>query len=387
VSCCWYSLVLFLQVSIADVTEADEQLVLVANNLTRDSGAACQVGAVEHDMEFAVAVGLVHGAVTGADKIGADVPAEVRKEVSPGHAVVVDVDSRVDIVVHVSALFGQNGRIAGLTGGYLLVVQWVLELFALTVDINGEIGMVVCVFRRVRRESDTEYYECAEHQADNKEDERFFEKGDKFFHSSSIQRMSGYTETMIATLSGIVSEKLPESVVVECAGVGYGLQVTAEDFARLAQGEKAKVYVYEHIREQSHDLFGFVQLDTKRLFEQLLGVKNVGPKVALAVLDIGTAPAVRGAIASGDVKLLQSAKGVGKRAAEQIVVELRDKVGLGASEIAEGIVSRPGVNAGDEAIEALISLGYSPQDATVALKDIDDALPVEQRVTLALKQK
>lgn len=192
---------------------------------------------------------------------------------------------------------------------------------------------------------------------------------------------------MIATLRGIVSEKTADQVVLDVAGVGYGLHVTAEDFGRLVTGEESKVYVYEHIREQSYDLFGFVLIDTKKLFEQLLGVKNVGPKVALAVLDIGNAMAVRGAIAAGDVKLLQSAKGVGKRAAEQIVVELRDKVGLSASDAAEGIVTRPGLVEGDEAVEALISLGYSPQDATTALKDIDATLPVEQRITLALKQK
>jgi Holliday junction DNA helicase RuvA len=191
---------------------------------------------------------------------------------------------------------------------------------------------------------------------------------------------------MIATLSGTVSEKLPEFVVLDCAGVGYGVAVTAEDFGRLNQEKPAKLYVYEHIREQSHDLFGFMQLDTKKLFEQLLGVKNVGPKVAMAVLDIGTAPAVRGAIAAGDVKLLQSAKGVGKRAAEQIVVELRDKVGLEATEDAENIVGRPGVNAQDEAIEALVSLGYAPQDAAAALKKIDPDLPVEERVKEALKR-
>jgi len=192
---------------------------------------------------------------------------------------------------------------------------------------------------------------------------------------------------MISTLKGTVSEKIGEQVVLDVAGVGYGLSVTAEDYGRLQSGEEAKVYVYEHIREQSYDLFGFVNLDTKKLFEQLLGVKNVGPKVALAVLDIGNAAGVRGAIAAGDVKLLQSAKGVGKRAAEQIVVELRDKVGLGASEVAEGIVTRPGIVSGDEAVEALMSLGYSPQDATSALKDIDGELSTEERIKLALKSK
>ncbi len=174
--------------------------------------------------------------------------------------------------------------------------------------------------------------------------------------------------------------------MLDVHGVGYGLQVTAEDFGRLHSGEQAKLYIYEHIREQAYDLFGFVQRDTQFLFEQLLDVKNVGPKVAMGVLDIGTAAVVRGAIASGDVRLLQSAKGVGKRAAEQIVVELRDKVGMTASEAAEGIVTRPGFNTGDEAVEALIALGYTPQDATAALHQIDAALPVEDRIKLALKR-
>lgn len=191
---------------------------------------------------------------------------------------------------------------------------------------------------------------------------------------------------MIATLNGLVSEKIDDMVVLECGGVGYGLFATNEDRGRLTTGQSAKLYIYEHIREQQHDLFGFTIADTKRLFEQLLGVKNVGPKVALAILNIGTAPAVRGAIAAGDVKLLQSAKGVGKRAAEQVVVELRDKVGLQVSETAEGIVTRPGVNTQDEAIEALISLGYSPQDAAQALDKIDATLPVEERIRQALRK-
>jgi len=94
---------------------------------------------------------------------------------------------------------------------------------------------------------------------------------------------------------------------------------------------------------------------------------------------------VRSAIAAGDVKLLQSAKGVGKRAAEQIVVELRDKVGVAAGDAADAIVSRPGINTQDEAVEALMSLGYSPQDAMLALKDIDANLSTEDRIKQALK--
>ena len=132
---------------------------------------------------------------------------------------------------------------------------------------------------------------------------------------------------MIATLTGLVSEKLGDQIVLDVAGVGYGVLVTGDDFAQLATGKTAKLYIHEHIREDAHDLYGFSSLDTKQLFEQLLSVKNVGPKVALAVLGIGNGTAVRAAIAAGDVKLLQTAKGVGKRAAEQIIVELRDKVG------------------------------------------------------------
>lgn len=192
---------------------------------------------------------------------------------------------------------------------------------------------------------------------------------------------------MIATLNGVVGEKLRGIVVLDVQGVGYGLMVTVEDYGRLSTGQPAKLYVHEHIREDSHDLYGFVSFDTQKLFEQLLSVKNVGPKVALAVLGIGTAEYVRAAIAAGDVKILQSAKGVGKRAAEQMVVELRDKVGLVASAEAEGLVSRSGVNISDEALQALVALGYTEADAQAALEHVDASLSTEERVTLALKQR
>lgn len=189
---------------------------------------------------------------------------------------------------------------------------------------------------------------------------------------------------MIVSLRGVVEKSL-DGIVLDVSGVGYGVHVTYEDHGSLADGKEAKLFIYEHIREQSYDLFGFRAPDTKHLFTQLLGVKNVGPKVAMAVLDVGTAAAVRGAIASGDVKLLQSAKGVGKRAAEQIVVELRDKVGLVAGSGADEVVLRPGVQSGDEAVEALMALGYTAADATKALATIDATLPLEERITKALK--
>lgn len=190
---------------------------------------------------------------------------------------------------------------------------------------------------------------------------------------------------MISTLTGRVSEKLEELVVIDVAGVGYGLLVCAEDFGKLTSDSEVKLYVYEHIREQSYDLFGFTNLATKKLFEQLLSVKNVGPKVALAVLDIGSGDTVRAAIAGGDVKRLQSAKGVGKRAAEQMVVELRDKVGVVVGGDAENIVGRSGIDQNDEAAQALVALGYSEADAQAALAKIDKDLPLEARVKEALK--
>lgn len=125
---------------------------------------------------------------------------------------------------------------------------------------------------------------------------------------------------------------------------------------------------------------------TKQLFMQLLSVKNVGPKVALAILDIGSNDSVRAAIAGGDVKYLQTAKGVGKRAAEQVVVELRDKVGAPVGEGAEQVIGRGGVNNQDEAVQALVALGYSDSDAQFALQDIDPTLPLEERIKSALKR-
>lgn len=190
---------------------------------------------------------------------------------------------------------------------------------------------------------------------------------------------------MIATLEGVISEKIGQQVVVGIAGVGYGVLLTANSLERIVVGEKTKLYIYENIKEEAYDLFGFMVLDDKRLFEQLLSVKNVGPKVAMGVLDSGSADEVRAAIATGDVKRLQMAKGVGKRAAEQIVVELRDKVGLLASDSAEDIVTRGGIDARDEAAQALVTLGYSEVDAVLALKNIDPSLPSEERIKRALK--
>lgn len=192
---------------------------------------------------------------------------------------------------------------------------------------------------------------------------------------------------MIATLEGRVSEKLLDIVVLEVDKIGYGLFVTAEDYGRLNVGEETRVYVYEYIREQAHDLFGFIAKDTKALFEQLLNVSGIGPKMALSMLSIGSAEDVRRAIASGDTKFISQANGVGKRVAERVVVELKDKVGLiGVDLESTGLLQSEAAASKDEAVEALVALGYTVQDASKALHGIDPDLPTADRIKQALKE-
>lgn len=190
---------------------------------------------------------------------------------------------------------------------------------------------------------------------------------------------------MITYLQGEVAGKDIDRVTIDIGGVGYGVKISPIDYDALQLGVKTKLFIHEHIKEDTFDLYGFVNTGTMRLFNQLLSVKNVGPKVALAILGIGNEAVVREAIAGGDVKRLQTAKGVGKRAAEQIVVELRDKVGLMSTDEAEGVVTRGGVAASDEAVLALVALGYSEYDAQKALQHSDPAMPVEERIKQALK--
>lgn len=192
---------------------------------------------------------------------------------------------------------------------------------------------------------------------------------------------------MIAILSGVVSEKLAGVVVLDVHGVGYGLYVTAEDYGHLKASDKAKLYVHEYIREQAHDLFGFLQPDVKALFELLLDVNGVGPKMALNMLSIGSAKEVRRAIAAGEVKFIQQANGVGKRVAERVVVELKDKVGLSGIDLDEsGLLKGEQGLMKDEAAAALVALGFEAGDAGRLLSKVDPKLSTEDRVKAALKE-
>jgi len=191
---------------------------------------------------------------------------------------------------------------------------------------------------------------------------------------------------MIATLSGEVSEKLLNTIVLEVQGIGYDINITVEDYAVIKKDEKAKLYIYEHIREQAHDLYGFTSRDTKNFFEQLLGVNGIGPKMALNMLSLGSAQEVRAAISGADVKFITRASGVGKRVAERVVVELKDKVGLIGVDLAStGMLQSEASVLQDEAAEALIALGYSAADAAKALQNISQDLPTETRIKQALK--
>lgn len=190
---------------------------------------------------------------------------------------------------------------------------------------------------------------------------------------------------MIATLNGKISEKLIESIVLDVNGVGYGLLVPQETYNKVSVGSECKLYIYEHIRESTYDLYGFAELETKDLFIKLINVNGVGPKVALNILSIGSVSRVRQAIASGDIKLIQTAPGVGKRVAERVLIELKDKVGLLSSLDETSLLIGDEAAQRDEAVQALVVLGYSVPDAINSLKDVDKELSTKERVTLALK--
>ncbi|HEY5549610.1 MAG TPA: Holliday junction branch migration protein RuvA [Candidatus Saccharimonadales bacterium] len=192
---------------------------------------------------------------------------------------------------------------------------------------------------------------------------------------------------MISTLKGKVAEKHGQMVVLETGGVGYGLYVTFEDFGALKTEEQAKLYIYESIRENSYELFGFKNLESKNLFEQLLTVKGVGPKMALAILSVAGLGQVRQSIAAGDIKFISQAAGVGRKVAERVVVDLKDKVGLTASEAATEFLTTPAADPSDEALQGLVALGYSVQDAAEALKKVDKKLSPPDRIKEALKAK
>lgn len=189
---------------------------------------------------------------------------------------------------------------------------------------------------------------------------------------------------MIAHVAGVVAEKFNSSLIVDVHGVGYEVAVAALDYDATLLNEPVKLFTYHHIREQSQELFGFSSLAAKKIFELLITVQGVGPKAALAILSLGDSETVRNAIASSDVAFITKASGVGKKTAERVAVDLSDKVGL-PTQYSQTTVGVTRVAQNDEALEALMALGYSLGDATQALENVPADLPTAQRVTLALK--
>ena len=188
---------------------------------------------------------------------------------------------------------------------------------------------------------------------------------------------------MIAHVYGVVAEKFGSAVIVDVSGVGYEVQVAVGDFDRAVLGEDIKFHTYHHIREQSQELFGFSSLAAKKLFELLITVQGVGPKAALSILSVGDSEQVRNAIANSDSAYVTQAAGVGKRIAERVVVDLSDKVGL-AVQITRTAGSSV-VSTSDEALEALMALGYSLTDAMKALEGVSADIPTSERVRQALR--
>ena len=191
---------------------------------------------------------------------------------------------------------------------------------------------------------------------------------------------------MIAHVFGKVAEKFNGSLVVDVHGVGYEVSVATNDFDAVILDQEVKFYTYHHVREQSEELFGFSSLAAKKLFEMLITVQGVGPKAALAILSLGDAEQVRNAIANADSSFVQKATGVGKKTAERVVVDLSDKVGLPTHYGRAETPLQTELNTSDEALEALMALGYTLADATKALENVDANLPTAQRVTEALKK-
>ena len=190
---------------------------------------------------------------------------------------------------------------------------------------------------------------------------------------------------MIAHVIGTVAEKFNGSLIVDVNGVGYEVAVALGEFESASLDESIKLYTYHHIREQSQELFGFSSLAAKKLFELLITVQGVGPKAALAILSLDDGENVRNAIANSDSAFIQKATGVGKKTAERGVVDLSDKVGLPTHYGRKDAPVQAELDTSDEALEALMALGYNLADATKALEGIDVNLPTARRVTEALK--
>ena len=194
---------------------------------------------------------------------------------------------------------------------------------------------------------------------------------------------------MIYYLSGPVTILEPGLAVIECAGVGYGCRVTAYTAGQLKLNQNARLYISESIREDAHELFGFISKEEQRCYELLTSVNGVGPKAAMSILSAGGPQNFTLAVMTGDEKMLTAAQGIGKKIAQRIILELKDKLGGGGMELdfSTGPAASP-VQTGNNAAlahAALQELGYSAAEINAALKGVDPKATTEEMVRHALR--
>ena len=188
---------------------------------------------------------------------------------------------------------------------------------------------------------------------------------------------------MIALLSGAVAARRPGHVVLDCHGVGYQLAVSAQTLRAVpAIGGEVSLHTHLIVRDDALQLFGFATEEERELFLMLLGVQSVGPKMALALLSGGPPRELLGALAAGDTARLQAVPGIGKRTAERIIVELRERVGASLPE--EAITISRADDPLSIAREGLIELGYAPAEADALLDGVDGERP-EDLIANALR--
>ena len=191
---------------------------------------------------------------------------------------------------------------------------------------------------------------------------------------------------MIAHIRGKITEKFGNSLIIDVAGVGYEITVPTPDFDAVILDEEKKFFTYHSIRENAEELYGFSSLMAKKLFELLISVQGVGPKAGIAILSLAEPEEVRNAIANADTAFISKASGVGKKSAERVIVDLRDKVGIPSHYGATATKYLAAADANDEALDALMALGFSLKEASLALEKVDKSLSTEERIKLALKK-
>lgn len=194
---------------------------------------------------------------------------------------------------------------------------------------------------------------------------------------------------MIYCLTGQIVKKSTEQVILSCAGVGYQVLVPASVAGALPPvGREGTLYTYMNITENDVTLYGFASEEQQACFKMMLSVSGVGPKVGLAILSVMTPERIALAASAGDYKVFTAANGVGNKLAQRLALELKDKVGKGLAGGA-GLEELPGAQspAGGiaQAMAALVSLGYSQSEAAAAVAKLDESLPVEELIKLALR--